>query len=65
MTKDTVVYGSMHPHKWYFTVESLVRDDAMDSAPVHFRAGSRAPRVGDALGIWTDGSTEYVVAPSK
>ena len=30
---------------------------------IHYRAGSREPRVGDRLGTWVDGSTRYAMAP--
>ena len=37
----------------------LVGRDVME---VHYSAGSRLPRVGDRLSVWTDVSTPYAMA---
>ena len=33
--------------------------------PVHYSAGSRAPRAGEQLTVWVDGTTAYAMAPRR
>jgi hypothetical protein len=65
--KTTKVYGDYEREFGKFRVRSLRADPAerTDEMEVHFRRGSRAPRVGDVLSVWVDVSTPYAVAPDR
>jgi len=39
--------------------------DGRASLEVHYRARSRAPKIGEMLGTWMDGSTLYAMAPAE
>jgi len=46
-------------------VTSLAPQEGTPQLEVHYRPGSRAPRVGERLGTWVDGRTRYALAPRR
>ena len=65
--KPTHVAGYYDEVRGSFSVERVhpldfVEAGDLDVMEVHYRKGSRAPRVGERLAVWTDVSTSYAMA---